>query len=118
SSWPTRAASSHRAPEHAPLSNDRGARREDLSFGRRRTRRRDDDAGAPAPETRREMFSPSRRSPKMSRPVEFHDLSKQFGGVAAVEHLSFGIEAGRVTGFLGPNGAGKSTTIRALLGLI
>src|SRR5204863_2372227 len=65
-----------------------------------------------------EMFSPSRRSPKMSRPVEFHDLSKQFGGVAAVEHLSFGIEAGRVTGFLGPNGAGKSTTIRALLGLI
>src|SRR3954470_16105777 len=64
------------------------------------------------------MFSPSRRSPKMSRPVEFHDLSKQFGGVCAVEHLSFGIEAGRVTGFLGPNGAGKSTTIRALLGLI
>ena len=54
----------------------------------------------------------------MTRPVEFHDLSKHFGGVAAVEHLSFGIEAGRVTGFLGPNGAGKSTTIRALLGLI
>jgi ABC-2 type transport system ATP-binding protein len=54
----------------------------------------------------------------MSRPVEFDELSKHFGGVAAVEHLSFGIEAGRVTGFLGPNGAGKSTTIRALLGLI
>jgi ABC-2 type transport system ATP-binding protein len=54
----------------------------------------------------------------MSRPVEFNDLSKHFGGVAAVEHLSFGIEAGRVTGFLGPNGAGKSTTLRALLGLI
>jgi ABC-2 type transport system ATP-binding protein len=54
----------------------------------------------------------------MSRPVEFHDLSKHFGDIAAVEHLSFGIEAGRVTGFLGPNGAGKSTTLRALLGLI
>jgi ABC-2 type transport system ATP-binding protein len=54
----------------------------------------------------------------MSRPVEFDDLSKHFGDVAAVEHLSFGIEAGRVTGFLGPNGAGKSTTLRALLGLI
>jgi ABC-2 type transport system ATP-binding protein len=54
----------------------------------------------------------------MSRPVEFNDLSKHFGDVAAVEHLSFGIEAGRVTGFLGPNGAGKSTTLRALLGLI
>ncbi|MDP9346973.1 MAG: ATP-binding cassette domain-containing protein [Actinomycetota bacterium] len=51
-------------------------------------------------------------------PVEIHDLSKHFGGVAAVNHLSFDIEAGRVTGFLGPNGAGKSTTLRALLGLV
>jgi ABC-2 type transport system ATP-binding protein len=53
----------------------------------------------------------------MTRPVEFHDLSKHFGGVAAVEHLSFGIEPGRVTGFLGPNGAGKTSTLRILLGL-
>jgi ABC-type multidrug transport system ATPase subunit len=51
-------------------------------------------------------------------PVEFRDLSKRFGGVAAVNQLSFDIQAGRVTGFLGPNGAGKSTTLRALLGLV
>src|SRR5215211_7969272 len=51
-------------------------------------------------------------------PVEFRDLSKRFAGVAAVEALSFDVEAGRVTGFLGPNGAGKSTTLRALLGLV
>ena len=51
-------------------------------------------------------------------PVEVRDLSKRFGKVEAVKHLSFDIEAGRVTGFLGPNGAGKSTTLRALLGLI
>src|SRR3954449_3482126 len=51
-------------------------------------------------------------------PVEVRDLSKRFGGVAAVNNLSFDIEAGRVTGFLGPNGAGKSTTLRALLGLV
>jgi ABC-2 type transport system ATP-binding protein len=51
-------------------------------------------------------------------PVEFRDLSKRFGGFAAVDDLSFDIEAGRVTGFLGPNGAGKSTTLRALLGLV
>jgi ABC-2 type transport system ATP-binding protein len=51
-------------------------------------------------------------------PVEVRDLSKRFGDVAAVNHLSFDIEAGRVTGFLGPNGAGKSTTLRALLGLV
>jgi ABC-2 type transport system ATP-binding protein len=51
-------------------------------------------------------------------PVEIRDLSKHLGAVAAVNHLSFDIEPGRVTGFLGPNGAGKSTTLRALLGLV
>ena len=50
-------------------------------------------------------------------PVETRDLSKHFGGVAAVNHLSFDIEPGRITGFLRPNGAGKSTTLCALLGL-
>jgi len=54
----------------------------------------------------------------LSPVVEVRDLSKRFGGVAAVNNLSFDIEAGRVTGFLGPNGAGKSTTLRALLGLV
>ena len=45
-------------------------------------------------------------------------LTKRYGETLAVDDLSFGVEAGRVTGFLGPNGAGKSTTLRALLGLI
>src|SRR5690349_15384090 len=51
-------------------------------------------------------------------PVEIRELSKSFGGVAAVRNVSFDVQAGRVTAFLGPNGAGKSTTLRALLGLI
>ena len=34
-----------------------------------------------------------------------------------MDHLSFTVEPGRVTGFLGPNGAGKSTTMRLILGL-
>ena len=51
-------------------------------------------------------------------PVEIRDFSKRFGHMAAVEDLTFEIQAGRVTGFLGPNGAGKSTTLRALLGLV
>jgi ABC-2 type transport system ATP-binding protein len=53
-----------------------------------------------------------------SHPVEVRDLTKRFGRVAAVDALSFDVQAGRVTGFLGPNGAGKSTTLRALLGLV
>ena len=50
--------------------------------------------------------------------IEIHGLSKRFGGVAAVDDLSFSARAGAVTGFLGPNGAGKTTTLRMLLGLV
>jgi ABC-2 type transport system ATP-binding protein len=49
--------------------------------------------------------------------IEAQDLTKIYGGKAAVDHLSFTVEPGRVTGFLGPNGAGKSTTMRLILGL-
>ncbi|TPW70648.1 ATP-binding cassette domain-containing protein [Schumannella sp. 10F1B-5-1] len=50
--------------------------------------------------------------------IEFSHLTKRFGGVAAVDDLSFRVEPGVVTGFLGPNGAGKTTTLRSLLGLV
>jgi len=46
------------------------------------------------------------------------DLTKRFGTLTAVDHLSFSVEPGRITGFLGPNGAGKTTTLRMLLGLV
>ena len=49
--------------------------------------------------------------------IELRDLTKRFGGLVAVDHLSFEVESGRVVGFLGPNGAGKTTTLRMLLGL-
>jgi ABC-2 type transport system ATP-binding protein len=49
--------------------------------------------------------------------IEARDLTKSFGGKVAVDHLSFTVAPGRVTGFLGPNGAGKSTTMRLILGL-
>jgi ABC-2 type transport system ATP-binding protein len=45
------------------------------------------------------------------------DLSKRFGRTTAVDHLSFEVRPGTVTGFLGPNGSGKSTTMRCMLGL-
>jgi ABC-2 type transport system ATP-binding protein len=49
--------------------------------------------------------------------IEVRDLTKRYGDKVAVDHLSFSVEPGRVTGFLGPNGAGKSTTMRLILGL-
>jgi len=55
----------------------------------------------------------------MSRsPLSLKNVSKSFGGKAAVKDVSFTIRQGEVIGFLGPNGAGKTTTIRMALGLI
>jgi len=44
-------------------------------------------------------------------------LTKVYGEKTAVDHVSFTVQPGRVTGFLGPNGAGKSTTMRMIVGL-
>lgn len=50
--------------------------------------------------------------------VEAHSLTKYFGKRAAVNNISFEVQAGEIFGFIGPNGAGKTTTIRLLLGLL
>jgi ABC-2 type transport system ATP-binding protein len=46
------------------------------------------------------------------------NLTKRFGKLIAVDHLTMQVEAGEIFGFLGPNGAGKTTTINMLTGLI
>jgi len=46
------------------------------------------------------------------------ELTKHYGDVRAVDHISFDVKEGEIFGFLGPNGAGKTTTIRILTGLI
>jgi ABC-2 type transport system ATP-binding protein len=50
--------------------------------------------------------------------IQTHDLTRDFGPVRAVDHLSIDVPAGSIFGFLGPNGSGKTTTIRLLLGLL
>ena len=50
--------------------------------------------------------------------ISVHGLVKRFGGVLAVDDLSFEVPAGTLTGFVGPNGAGKTTTLRMILGLV
>ncbi|MBB3674697.1 ABC transporter ATP-binding protein [Modestobacter versicolor] len=49
--------------------------------------------------------------------IDVDELTKEYGDVLAVDHLSFTVPSGQVTGFLGPNGSGKSTTMRLILGL-
>lgn len=49
--------------------------------------------------------------------IDFRDVTKRYGRVTAVEHVSFQVYRGEICGFLGPNGAGKTTSLRMLLGL-
>lgn len=49
--------------------------------------------------------------------IEVNEITKRYGETLAVDHLSFTVKPGIVTGFLGPNGAGKTTTMRMILGL-
>ncbi len=53
----------------------------------------------------------------MSTLVKATGLSKHYGGVAALDNVSFDIQQGRIVGLIGPNGAGKTTALKALLGL-
>lgn len=48
--------------------------------------------------------------------LELKDVSKHFGSVTALEHVSFGVRPGEVVGLLGDNGAGKSTIIKIISG--
>jgi ABC-2 type transport system ATP-binding protein len=50
--------------------------------------------------------------------IEARGLTRRFGPLTAVDHLSFEVEEGEVFGLLGPNGAGKTTTVRMLACLI
>ena len=48
--------------------------------------------------------------------LEVIDLTKDFGGVAANNHISLEIEKGEIIGLIGPNGAGKTTLFNCIVG--
>jgi branched-chain amino acid transport system ATP-binding protein len=50
--------------------------------------------------------------------LEVNGLTKQFGGLTAVDGVNFGVESGETRAVIGPNGAGKSTLINCITGLL
>ncbi len=50
--------------------------------------------------------------------LQVRGLTKTFGTVLAVDHLSLDVARGEIFGFLGPNGAGKTTSINMMVGLL
>jgi len=52
----------------------------------------------------------------MSAVLAVRDLSKRFGGIVAVDGVSFEVNEGEILGIIGPNGSGKSTLFNCILG--
>ncbi len=50
--------------------------------------------------------------------LEVENLQKIYGGVRAMDEVSFTVEAGSITGLIGPNGAGKSTALAVIGGFV
>jgi branched-chain amino acid transport system ATP-binding protein len=50
--------------------------------------------------------------------LAIENLAKHFGGVAAVDHVSFDVQQGEILGLIGPNGSGKTTVLNMLSGFL
>ena len=79
----------------------------------------DADAAADAaygPDDREARSASSSRAQPGDGVLVVSNLTKRFGGLTAVDELSFAVREGEILGFIGPNGAGKSTTFNCVTG--
>jgi len=59
-----------------------------------------------------------KREKPLENAIEVKQLTKFYGNLLAVDHVSFEVNANEIFGLLGPNGAGKTTTIRMICGML
>ena len=74
------------------------------------------------PPAAKAVRAPRKKTPAHPAPtgsaLSVRDLTKRFGGIAAVDSVDLEVEAGSFYGFVGPNGAGKTTTLAMITGLL